>query len=666
MFYVQIALIGIIFGCLYALSATGIVLTYTATGVFNIAHFAVALLAGYLGWQLSGVWGLPLVVVVPLVLLICGPGLGLVLERVVFRPLQQRRASSSEKLVAALGVTVLLLGIINLIWGPGVQGTTDEPVPRLFGQAPFTVGTLRFDTEQVGLLATVLVVAGALYVLFRRTFLGTSIRAVVDRRELAELAAIDANRVSQVAWSLGCTLAALTGLIISQGTLEPTKIIFFGIETFSVAVVARLTSVPKAILFGFFGMGLARSLMDVFEPFGSTSAWAETYQAAVTNLSSIVLFVALVAFRRLDEVGDTGSSGGGLVASTFGRSRVTSSGSVVTALTIGAALIAPFALGGPDLRLAHVALALIVIFVSIVCITGFSGHLTLGQASIAGVGAFASARFANAFDLPVLVAMVFGALVAVGAGMMAGYPALRRKGLFLGLTTLGLALIIDRFVFNARMFKGGPGGLSVERPTFFGLDLAGDRAFYFYELVVLALVLVLAHNLRSGRLGRVLAAMRDSETAAQSVGIGLRRAKLFVFAVSSAMAGIGGALLTQANQNWDTATFNPIFGLFWFTVVVVCGVSSTRGAVLAGVLYIVIPRQLNLDIGSAIGLFGLGAVFLGRLPGGVIAQSGRLASALQVRLTDQYRDAKRPPPAPPPPPVPSEFAERVLAEQVRS
>lgn len=665
MFYVQIALLGIIFGCLYALSATGIVLTYTATGVFNIAHFAVALLAGYLGWQLSGVWGLPLIVVVPVVLLVCGPGLGLVLERVVFRPLQQRQASSSEKLVAALGVTVVLLAVINVIWGPGVQGTTSEPVPRMFGLTPFNLGSLKFDTEQVGLLATVLVVAAALYLLFRKTFLGTSIRAVVDRRELAELAAIDANRVSQVAWSLGCTLAALTGLIIAQGTLEPTKIIFFGIETFSVAVVARLTSVPKAILFGFFGMGLARSLFDVFEPFGSTSGWAETYQAIVTNLSSIVLFVALVAFRRLDELGGSSSSGSsGLVAGAFGRREATRSGSIVAVVLTIAAFVAPFALGGPDLRLAHVALALIVIFVSIVCITGFSGHLTLGQASIAGVGAFASARAANAWGLPVLVAMLVGALVAVGAGMLAGYPALRRKGLFLGLTTLGLALIIDRFVFNARLFKGGPGGLTVERPSLFGLDLSGDRAFYFYELVVVGLVLVLAHNLRSGRLGRVLAAMRDSETAAQSVGIGLRRAKLFVFGVSAAMAGIGGALLTQANQNWDTSTFNPVFGLFWFTVVVVCGVSSVQGAVLAGVLYILIPRQLNLDIGSAIGLFGFGAVFLGRLPGGVVAQFSRLAHALRGKVAEQYRLARRPAPTPPPAPVPTAFAERIVAEQV--
>lgn len=663
MFYVEIALLGIIFGCLYALSATGIVLTYTATGVFNIAHFAIALLAGYLGWQLSGRSGLPLVVVVPLVLVVCGPLLGLVLERVVFRPLQQRRASSSEKLVASLGVTVVLLALINVIWGPGVQGTTTEPVPRLFGVTSFDVGSLRFDSEQMGLVATVLAAAGALYFLFRKTFLGTSIRAVVDRRELAELAAIDANRVSQVAWSLGCTLAAVTGLIIPQGTLNPPFIIFFGIETFSVAVVARLTSVPKAILFGFLVMGLGRSLLDVFEPFGSTGGLAETYQAIVLNLSSIVLFVALVAFRRLDEVGDSGPTGQGLVVGAFGRREVSGSGSVAAAVLTVAALTAPFVLGGPDLRLAQVVLALIVIFVSIVCITGYSGHLTLGQASIAGLGAFFSARAANSLHLPVLLAMLVGAAVAMGAGLLAGYPALRRKGLFLGLTTLGLALIIDRFVFNAELFQGGPGGLTVNRPSLFGLDLSGDRAFYFYELVVVLLVLVLAHNLRSGRLGRVLAAMRDSETAAQSVGIGLRRAKLFVFGVSSAMAGIGGALLTQANQNWDTVTFNPVLGLFWFTAVVVCGVSSVRGAILAAVLYILIPRQLDLDIQSAIGLFGFGAVFLGRLPGGVVAQVGRIGPLLRSRVAEQYRLARAPAPPVPPAPVPTAFAERILAER---
>jgi branched-chain amino acid transport system permease protein len=218
-------------------------------------------------------------------------------------------------------------------------------------------------------------------------------------------------------------------------------------------------------------------------------------------------------------------------------------------------------------------------------------------------------------------------------------------------------------VFNTPLFQGPAGSLTVARPTLFGLDLSGDTAFYFYELAVVALVLVLARNLRSGRLGRVLAAMRDSETASQSVGIRLRRAKLFVFGVSSAMAGIGGALLTQANENWDVTTFNPVFGLFWFTAVVVCGVSSISGGVLAAILFVLIPRELDLDLQSAIGVFGLGAIFLGRLPGGVVAQGQRLGHVLRTKLEEQHRLAKRPPDAPIPDPVLTDFAERVLAER---
>jgi branched-chain amino acid transport system permease protein len=673
-FYVQIALLGVIFGCLYALSAAGIVLTYRATGVFNIANFSIALLAGYVAWQLSGRWGVPLAAAVPAVVLLCGPVLGLVLERFVFRPLQVRRASSSEKLVAALGVTVVLLALINVVWGPGVQGTPDQPVPRLFGQRPFEIGSLQFDTEQVGLFLTVLAVAGLLYVLFQRTFLGTSIRAVVDRRELAELAAINTNRVSQVAWMLGCTLAAVTGLIIPQGVLEPTRIIFFGIETFSVAVVARLTSVTRAIVFGFLVMGLGRALLDNFEPFGAGNTNADLYEAFVLNLSSIVLFAVLVMFSKLDEIGET-SSGPGLVGASVGH--VTSRlGVIAGAVAAGIAVLAPGFLGGADLRLAHTVLALAVIFVSIVCITGFSGHLTLGQASIAGLGAFFTARATNglgigigdwelfSLELPVLLAMLVGATFSMLAGLAAGYPALRRKGLFLGLTTLGLALIIDRFVFNTPIFQGPPGSLTVVRPTILGIDLSGDVAFYFYELTVVVLMLALARNLRSGRLGRVLAAMRDSETAAQSVGIRLRRAKLFVFGVSSAMAGIGGAMLTQANQNWDTVTFNPVLGLFWFTAVVVCGVSSLGGGILAAVLYIVIPRLLGVGIESAIGVFGLLALFVGKMPGGLVAQVGRVGQVLRGKVTGVYAEARRPAPEAPPAPVPTAFAQRVLTDGV--
>jgi branched-chain amino acid transport system permease protein len=359
-------------------------------------------------------------------------------------------------------------------------------------------------------------------------------------------------------------------------------------------------------------------------------------------------------FRRIDEAGEASGSRS-LVVGALGRARRTTTSIAATLVTAGVLVLMPLVLEGADIRQAHRFVALAVIFVSIVCITGYSGHLTLGQASIAGLGAFFSARAVNALHVPVIVGMLVGAGVALVAGLVAGYPALRRKGLFLGLTTLGLALLIDRFVFNTELFKGGPGGLDVERPVLLGMDLSGDTAFFYFELLVLGLALFLARNLRTGRLGRVLAAMRDSDTAAASIGIGLRRAKLFVFAVSAAMAGLGGALLTQAGENWDTTLFNPVFGLFWFTAVIVCGVSSTRGALLAAALYVAIPHVTGQDVQSAVGLFGLGAVALGRLPGGLVGQLERLRTALLGRARDLER-----PVAPPATLVPSAFARRLL------
>jgi branched-chain amino acid transport system permease protein len=331
-------------------------------------------------------------------------------------------------------------------------------------------------------------------------------------------------------------------------------------------------------------------------------------------------------------------------------------------INLVAAGIAPFLLDAGALRDAHRVLALAVIFISIVCITGFSGHITLGQSSIAGAGAFFAARAANAWHLPVIIAMLVGASAAMFIGVLVGFPALRRKGIFLGLTTLGLALLINAFVFNEELLQGGPGGLTVRRPHLFGIDLTGDIRFYFYEYAVLCIVLLIAGNLRSGRLGRVLAAMRDSETAAQSVGIGLRRAKLFVFAVSSAMAGIGGALLTQADQNWDPVTFFPLFGLFWFTAVVVCGVSSLGGATVAAIIYVMLPSLTGQDLQSAIGLFGLGALALGWFPGGAAAQLPRIAQRLRRRLAAEYRAASQPPPEPPRPHELTPFAKRVLGD----
>jgi branched-chain amino acid transport system permease protein len=629
MHWVQVVVVGIAGGCLYALPGLGLVLTYKATGVFNFAHFTIALFAAYVAWQLNGVWGWPLWIAAPVVLFAVGPITGLLLERVVFRPLQRRRASTTEKLVAALGVTVLGLALVNIIWGPEVQGTTTEPVPRVFGARPLIVGDVRFSSDQLGFAITVVVVSVLLYALFRYTFLGTKLRAVVDRRELAELSGIDANRVSAVAWAIGCGVAALTGMLIGPPVLEPHRIIFFAIETFSVAVVARLVSLPMAAAAGILLLGVVPAVMNQFEPFGTTGSIARTWESLITNFSVIVLFAALLLYRKLDEVGDTGTTAQGIVTASFGRraGRPAPMALAFGGLALGLALVLPMTVGEIGMQYLQQILAFTVIFTSIVVITGFSGHITLGQASIAGLGAFFTARAINGLDVPVVVGMVIGSGAAMLAGIVAGYPALRRKGLFLGLTTLSLGLLIDRFVFQTVIFSGGGSGLVVHRPSF----ASTTTGFYYFALVITLLMLVLARNLRSGRLGRILGAMRDSETATKSVGIDLRRFKLFIFAASAFMAGIGGAMLSMSQGAWDVNTFLPIYSLFWFIVVIVAGVSSIGGAVGAAVAYVMLPVLLDTDPRSAVFVFGLLSIALVRFPGGIAANLHRIPASIARR-----------------------------------
>jgi len=642
--YVQIITTGILLGGVYAISGLGLVLTYKATGVFNLAHFTIALLAAYVLWQFNGVWGISLWIAAPFVLLVVGPGIGVVLERFVFRSLQRRRASTSEKLVANLGLVVLILGLINIVWGPGVKGNVHEPVPRLWPDHQFHVAGVRFDSLQLAYFVAALLSGLALYALLRHTFLGTKIQAVVDRRELAELSTIDANRVSMVAWAIGCGLAGLTGVLLAPPVLEPNKIVLFGIEMLSVAIVARLVSLPLALLSGLLLLGGLKDLLVSFHPFGNSGFWSHQYSQLTLNFSVVVLFVFLLAYRRLDEVGESAPTGQGLVATDLGRRRRggPSPASVALVLVVGiAALALPALLSDINLAYGQQMVAYVVIFASIVAITGFSGHITLGQASIAGLGAFFTARGVNGLHLPVIAAMVFGAGVAMIAGLVAGYPALRRKGLFLGLTTLSLGLLIDRFVFNNESFMGGPSGLVVKRPSLFGASLTSNVAFYYFELAVAVLMLLFAANLRSGRLGRILGAMRDSETAAKAIGIDLRRYKLFIFAASSFIAGIGGALLSQSQGAWDVNTYNPLFSLFWFVAVTVAGISTLSGAVLAAFIYVLLPLALDQDIESAVFFLGVGALFLGQLPGGLVGLVRRLPARLNVAISKEYQRARR-------------------------
>lgn len=634
MLAVDYALVGLGLGAIAALSGVGLLITYRATGVFNVGHGAIAMLAAYLFWQLADAWSVPVWVAAPLVLFVFAPAFGVLLERVVFRPLQRRFASPAEALVATIGILVLLLGIAYAVWGQQTRHPTS-----LFPTRVLHPGSLTLHLDAFFDLAVVLLGTGALGLALRLTPLGTQIRAVVDRRDLAELSGIDADRVAAIGWAIGSVFAALTGILLaSQLSLDPFNLTLVVLETFAVPVIAGLTNIPIAIAAGI-ALGVGMSEMTLFTP--TNPQVVDIWNALHANAPVVLLLLALLLRRRLAQSG--GDAG---IATTFAQRRASEPSiprMAVQYALAAVALFAPLAFDPVSLHQAQEVPALGIIFVSIVAVTGYSGQISLGQAGYAGLGALFFARVSN--DVPEVAALAVGIVAAGLVGFLTGYPAIRRRGLFLALTTFAVGAFVSRFVFNQPYFTSG---VTVSRPSLFGLSLAGDRAFYLFELGMLALAFLIMYNLRSGALGRSLIAIRDSEDGARSVGVDVRSLKVLIFTVSAMLAGLGGALLAQQKLSFTATDFDPLAAsLPWFTVVVVFGADSAAAAIGGAAFVVLINRAVGNPAAYEI-VVGLIAAFLGYLPGGV-AELGRRTLewvTTPTVLLRRYAEEMRPRPAP--------------------
>ncbi|MEV1022720.1 hypothetical protein [Streptomyces sp. NPDC050264] len=249
---------GLSVGAAAALSGIGLIVTCRATGVLNFAHGAIAMLCAYLLRQFAVVWSWPLWAGAAVVLLAVAPGLGLALERGVFRPLATAGGDPARTLVASIGVFVLLVGAAALLWGTGAR----EDAPTLIAADPW------------GQLAVVCAIAVAVWAVTRWTRFGGELRAVVDNRPLAVLGGIDADRVA-AGRAFGAFTAGLTGALLAPFVrLDPYGLPLLVMVVVAVAVAARMRylSVPVAL-----AIGVAQSGLTRLHPGG----WAEPLLRAV-------------------------------------------------------------------------------------------------------------------------------------------------------------------------------------------------------------------------------------------------------------------------------------------------------------------------------------------------------------------------------------------------
>ncbi|MEY2474125.1 MAG: branched-chain amino acid transport system permease protein livM [Actinomycetota bacterium] len=595
---------GIVLGVLNGMLAVGLVLIYRTNRIINFAQGELGAFAATLAAELVQRFHVPFYVAVFIGLLAA------VLSSAFIEFVIIRRFSKAPRLI----LTVATIAVAQIL------GAVEVLIPYLFNKHAqletgfhtpltkhFEYGKVIFAGDHiVALIVTPIVVAGLIWFL-RGTGYGLAARASAENSDRARLLGVRVKRVSLLVWVIAGFLSALTAILQAPITgFQLGAITGFGLlmPALAAAVIGRMESLPVT-----FGAAILISTAQQTIYFGTGKAGPDT---------GVIFFALLVALlvqrRRLGRTDVTESSWQAVQEVRPVPRELVSLPEVRllrwggTALGLVLLLVIPLALEPDRISLASVIMLYAMVGISLVLLTGWSGNVSLGHWAIVGVGALLGGRLASVanppdFFLVLLICGLAGAFVAV----MIGLPALRIRGLFLGVTTLGFALAAGSWFFQSfDIFK--PRG-AILRPVIFGVfDVTSERNFYYVCLIALVLTMLGARNLRNSRIGRVLIGMRDNEKAAQAFGVPLVRTKLTAFAASGFIAAVAGALYAYHQQQLRPDRFPSELSLFIFSMVVIGGMGSMSGAIL-GAIY-VRGTQYFLPVQFQLLVTGLGVLLL--------------------------------------------------------
>lgn len=267
--------------------------------------------------------------------------------------------------------------------------------------------------------------------------------------------------------------------------------------------------------------------------------------------------------------------------------------------------------------------------ISLMVLVGYTGLVSLGHAAFLGIGAYAHAYFLQQ-GLPWVVAMALAVVITTAAGFVVGLPALRMTGIYLAIATLAFAVIIQEVFTRWESVTHGFAGMPVDKPTIFGVTFDDDRSFYYLCLFFLLVALWLTRNLLRAPTGRAWIAIRDSEIAAQSMGVNLAIYKSFAFAYSAALMGLAGALFAHKIAYLAPDIFTILLSIQFLLLVIVGGLGSLHGAVFGAIFVALLPPFIAIlrdsipeglaSFASATGLAPIGS--LGAAIGGFLAKPG--------------------------------------------
>jgi branched-chain amino acid transport system permease protein len=574
---VGLVLTGIVIGAANGLLAIGLILIYRTNRIVNFAYGSLGSVAGLFGvelylqkrWNYFAAMGLAVAL---------GLALGGVLELVVIR-----RFARSSRLV----LTVATIGLAQVLGG------MELILPTFFGGHAGPLGGFRsplhakvleispvvFTGDHVLILAVVPVVIGGLAWFLGRTDAGIAMRASAENLDRARLLGVPVAKLSTLVWFVGGGLSALTYVLTvpSKGAV-PSGLAGPGLllPALAAAVLARMESLPVAFSAAA-GLGALEQLVY----------WNTNRPSEVDVVFLLVILAGLLVRRdRMGRLSDMSSSWTDTAVTRPVPTELRrlpevrwARGLLYGALAV-AAVAAPFVYGPSSTTTLSLTLVWAMVGVSLVVLTGWGGHISLGQFAIVGVGAVTAGNLVTKLHADLFVALLASGLVGGVVALLVGLPALRIRGLFLAVTTLAFAVALDGYFLNPTYFHDHIPESLVRPNLWQRFPLERARAMYFLCLGFLVLFVFLARGVRRSRAGRVLIASRDNRRAAEAASVPTTGVILSGFVFSGMLAGIAGGLHVIILHGVRVGSYQPVQSLEVFAMAVIGGLGSVGGVLL--------------------------------------------------------------------------------------
>ncbi len=554
------AILGASAGAVYALGSLGIVLTFRGSGVINFASGAMGMVGAFVFYLLRDQHSVPTAVAA-----IAGVAVAGVLgyaTHLLMAPL--KAASNLTRIVVTLALMVLLVGLVGLEYPAGNTYTDTSLLPT----SPVSFLGVRVGANQLLVIvvaAAIAAVAGAVY---RLTRFGLATSAVSEDGEALATLGWSPGTVAGANWALGAALSGLAAILLSPITgLSVGLATSLLMPALAAAILGNLSSFPIAFI-GAVAIGIAQSELNQY--------------VKLQGIGDAVPFFAVLLFivargRALPVRGHVMER---LPRVTVGEIPWTR---VIVATAIAIALI--FAVL-PDTWVNALTFTMIgaVVLLSIVVLTGFAGQISLAQWAIAGCGALCMAKLVVA-GVPYWLAMLAGIAVCLPIGLIVGVAALRARGMSLAIATLAFGICVVDLVLSNNSLNGGAAGLSIGFFHLFGLDLDSTifpRRYAVFVLVVFVLLAIGIANLRRGRTGRRLLAIRANERAAAALGVNVLGSKIAAFSYAAMIAGLGGILTTLYFPSALFSGYDAMTSITLMSNAVIGGVGFVLGPVVGG------------------------------------------------------------------------------------